>query len=123
MSKRILVVDDQMYLRDVQVMVLNEAGYTATAIATGAEALDRLPDLMPDLIVLDMSMPHMNGRQFLARLRDLEAWAKTPVILSTGHSIEEVNAMREPRLDVLSKPFSDLTLLEHVRRMIGEAKP
>jgi CheY-like chemotaxis protein len=121
MPKHVLVVDDQQYLRDVQVLLLKEAGYIATAMASGVEALARLPDLSPDLILLDMSMPVMDGRQFLAHLRDSARWAKTPVILSSGHAEEEMEALRQPIVDVLHKPFSDRTLLEHVRRMIGDA--
>lgn len=122
MPKHVLVVDDQQYLRDVQVLLLKEAGYVATAIASGVEALARLPDLSPDLIVLDMSMPVMDGRQFLAHLRDTTRWARMPVILSSGHDIEEMEALRAPIVDVLHKPFSDRTLLEHVKKMIGDAE-
>src|SRR4029450_4944969 len=68
-SKRVLVVDDMPYLRDVQVMLLTEAGYCATALGNAREALDRLTELAPDLILLDMSMPEVERRQFLARLR------------------------------------------------------
>ena len=121
MPKRVLVVDDQQYLRDVQIMLLKEAGYVATAIASGVEALAQLSDLSPDLILLDMSMPVMDGRQFLAHLRHTDRWAKTPVILSSGHDEEEMEALRQPIVDVLHKPFSDRTLLERVRRMIGDA--
>jgi CheY-like chemotaxis protein len=122
MPKHVLVVDDQQYLRDVQVLLLKEAGYVATALASGIEALARLSDLSPDLIVLDMSMPVMDGRQFLVHLRDSARWATTPVILSSGHDIEEMEGLRAPIVDVLHKPFSDRTLLEHVKKMIGDAE-
>ena len=122
MAKRVLVVDDQQYLRDVQVLLLKEAGYVATAISSGVEALARLSDLSPDLILLDMSMPVMDGRQFLAHLRDSDRWAMTPVILSSGHDIDEMEAMRAPIVEVLHKPFSDRALLERVRHMIGDAE-
>ena len=121
MPKRVLVVDDQKYLRDIQVLLLEEAGYAATAMASAVEALARMSDLSPDLIVLDMSMPVMDGPQFLAHLRDTDRWARIPVILSSGHDVEEMEALREPIVDVLHKPFSDRTLLDRVRKMIGEA--
>jgi CheY-like chemotaxis protein len=122
MPKHVLVVDDQQYLREIQVLLLKEAGYAATALPSAVEALARLPDLSPDLIVLDMSMPVMDGRQFLMHLRDTDRWARTPVILSSGHDIEEMEALRQPSVDVLHKPFSDRTLIEHVRKMIGAAE-
>jgi CheY-like chemotaxis protein len=121
MAKRVLVVDDQPILRDVQVLVLREAGYAATALAGAREALDRLPDLRPDLIVLDMTMPGMDGRQFLRQLRADEVWGRLPVILASGLTAEEMPPVTERDCDVLSKPFSDVALLSSVRRLIGDA--
>ena len=119
MSKRVLVVDDLSYMRDIQVLILKEAGYTATAVAGAREALDRLAELAPDLILLDLSMPGMDGRQFLRRLRALPQWSTLPVILTTGRTVEEVKI--ESECEVLSKPFSDAALLDRVRRLIGDA--
>lgn len=118
-TKRILVVDDMQYLRDVQVLLLNDAGYVATALGSAREALERLPDLAPDLILLDVSMPGMDGRQFLTRLRAAPQWRRLPVILTTGRSVEDV--ARENGCDVLSKPFSEAALLDLVKRLIGTA--
>jgi CheY-like chemotaxis protein len=117
--KRILVVDDLSYMRDIQVLLLKEAGYTATALATAREALDRLPELSPDLILLDLSMPGMDGRQFLHRLRALPQWKALPVILTTGRTADEVKGLGD--CEVLSKPFSDAALIDRVRRLIGDA--
>ncbi len=119
-TKRILVVDDMQYLRDVQVLLLKDAGYLATALGSAREALDRLPELAPDLILLDVSMPGMDGRQFLARLRSTPEWQGLPVILTTGRSVEDV--ARENGCDVLSKPFSEVALLDRVRSLIGDAR-
>lgn len=121
MPKQILVVDDEPYLRDVQVLVLEAAGYAATAIDTAAEALARLADIRPDLIVLDMSMPGMDGRQFLARLRASAPWRDLPVIVSSGFPEQDIASLGELGTDVLPKPFSDTTLLTRVRRLIGDA--
>lgn len=118
-TKRILIVDDMPYLRDVQVLLLSDAGYATTALGSAREALERLPDLAPDLILLDISMPGMDGRQFLARLRATPEWQRLPVILTTGRSVEDV--ARENRCDVLPKPFSEAALLDLVQRLIGTA--
>ena len=117
-SKRVLVVDDLSYMRDIQVLLLKEAGYTAIALATAREALDRLTELAPDLILLDLTMPGMDGRQFLRRLRAMPQWKTLPVILTTGRTADEVKI--ESECEVLSKPFSDSALLDRVRRLIGE---
>jgi CheY-like chemotaxis protein len=121
MAKRVLVVDDHPLLRDVQVLLLREAGYAATALSGAREALARLPDLRPDLIVLDMSMPGMDGYQFLRRLRADALWCDLPVIVATGLTADEMQAVVEQDCDVLAKPFTDVALLSSVRRLIGEA--
>ena len=87
-AKRVLVVDDMPYLRDIQVLLLSEAGYSATALGDAREALERLHELAPDLILLDLSMPEMDGRQFLARLRATPRWHGLPVILTTGKAVD-----------------------------------
>ena len=118
MSKRIMVIDDKPYLRDVQTLLLKHAGYTVTAAANGAEALGRLERERPDLILLDISMPGMDGHQFLHHLRAAHSWARLPVIVTTGHG---EGSVAEPDVDILAKPFSETALMEHVRRLIGDA--
>src|SRR5213594_3766559 len=114
-AKQILVVDDEAYLRDVHVLVLSAAGYAATALATAVEALTRLADIRPDLILLDMSLPGMDGREFLKRLRASALWRRLPVILSSGFPTDDIAALAETNTEVLAKPFTDVALLTRVR--------
>src|SRR2546425_1207437 len=120
-AKQILVVDDQPYLRDVEVLILKGAGYAATALGTASDALARLADIRPDLILLDLSMPGMSGRQFIKRLRAHDEWQGLPVILSSGFLAEDADAALEPGVELLPKPFSDTALLNRVRLLIGPA--
>jgi CheY-like chemotaxis protein len=119
MPKRILVVDDLPYLREVQVLLLNEAGYHTTALGDAREALERLADIAPDLILLDVAMPGMDGREFLARLRERPRWQGVPVILTTGRSIEDI--ADDTGCEVLAKPFTESALLDLVRRVLRES--
>ena len=118
MPKRILVVDDLPYLREVQVLLLNEAGYATTALGNAREALARLPEIAPDLILLDVAMPGMDGRQFLSELRAAPRWRNVPVILTTGRQPEEIAL--DTGCEVLAKPFTEGALLEIVRRLLGD---
>jgi CheY-like chemotaxis protein len=117
--KRILVVDDLPYLREVQMLLLNEAGYLTTALGNAREALRRLPEIVPDLILLDVAMPDMDGRQFLARLREMDRWRAVPVVLTTGKSVDELT--QDTDCEVLAKPFTERALLDCVRRVVGPA--
>jgi CheY-like chemotaxis protein len=121
LAKQILVIDDEAYIRDVEILVLGAAGYAATALETATEALDRLGDIRPDLIVLDLSLPGMDGREFLKRLRASAAWRHLPVIIASGFSADDIVELAEPDTQVLAKPFSDTALITRVRSLIGEA--
>src|SRR5207247_4091388 len=83
-AKQILVVDDQPYLRDVEVLILKAAGYAATALGTASDALARLADIRPDLILLDLSMHGVSGRQFITRRRAPGGWPGMELTLSSG---------------------------------------
>ena len=101
-------------------LLLRAAGYEAVALASATEALAQLSDVRPDLILLDMGMPGMNGRQFLARLRADAAWAALPVIVATGLEAEGLGSLGDTTTDVLAKPFTEEALLGTVRRLLGE---
>jgi CheY-like chemotaxis protein len=121
LAKRILVVDDLPYLREVQALLLNEAGYVTTAVGNATEALARLPEISPDLILLDVAMPGMDGRQFLEHLRATPGWQRVPVILTTGKTAEEI--AYDTGCEILAKPFTESALLDCVRRALGEGGP
>ncbi|HXG04619.1 MAG TPA: response regulator [Candidatus Binatia bacterium] len=118
MKPRVLVVEDRDYLRQVVVALLEEAGYAAAGAATATAALAGLPAWAPDVIVLDMELPGMNGREFLERLRATPRWAGTPVLIVSGYGENLPPSPDRPGLAVLAKPFDPPQLLDAVARML-----
>jgi CheY-like chemotaxis protein len=127
MPPRIAVLDDEDEVRAVWIEALQEAGYRAEGFALGAELLARLPDLAPDLILLDMMMPGMDGYEFLARLRAQPTASRVPLLIvsaigeSLSISIDERGADAMGVAAILPKPLDLPTLLEHVERLVGPA--
>jgi CheY-like chemotaxis protein len=106
-NTRILVADDEPYVLELLRDFLTGQGYDVTVVANGAEALDAVPAVQPDAILLDMMMPGLSGRDVLDSLR--RANVTVPVILISGNQV----TLREGFFAVLTKPF-DLEKLEKV---------
>jgi len=84
MRTRVLVLDDQEYLREIMATILADAGYPATPVASAGEALRLLDELQPDLLVLDVLLPTVGGLEFLEQLRATPVWATLPVVAMKG---------------------------------------
>jgi CheY-like chemotaxis protein len=120
-AKEILVVDDDVDVREAISEVLREAGYRVQAARSGEEALAMVPRLpRPCLILLDNRMPGMSGRDFLWRLADLDDAALLPVILISAAADEE-SATVPGVVGTLWKPFDVATLLELVAGHCAES--
>jgi len=111
---RILLIEDDAGIRDTLAEILACEGYQVDEARDGAEGLARVGAGRPDLIVLDLVMPVMNGQQFLARLRADAATRDIPVVLMTG-SPGSARALSDVAA-VLPKPFGLDRLMEAVRR-------
>ncbi len=118
-TTRVLVVEDQAYLRDLIVDILHQFGYPAVGIADPHEALARAASVEPELIVLDMWMPAMNGRVFIDRLRDDSRCTDLPVLVVSGDRNVAFEGAGYRRVDFLLKPFEAATLVDRTRALIG----
>jgi len=115
MGGRVLVVDDDASLRQSVAQVLEDEGYTVDHAPDGASALNRVEENRPDLILLDVLMPKMNGRQVLERLRGNQDTATIPILVMTAVSgIETNRSMALGASDIVEKPFDLDELLNKV---------
>jgi DNA-binding response OmpR family regulator len=119
-TARVLVVDDEADVRRLTRTLLERAGLQVSEATNGLEALRRLQIEHVDAVVLDVSMPGLNGWQTLERIRDL---ADTPVLMLTG-IMGELNAVRGLRAgadDYVTKPFGRQELVARVQALLRRA--
>src|SRR6266581_3267480 len=114
MAGRILVVDDQAQIRRFMRTTLASAGYEVGDAKTGEEALERVREFRPDLVLLDINMPGMGG---LAACREIRADPNVAIIMLTVHNTEadKVEALDAGADDFVTKPFSTPELLARIR--------
>ena len=113
-NARVLVVDDDELIRDTLATALSDEGYAVRVAGDGRAALDTLGEWLPDLIVLDLMMPVMDGQAFRAAQRSEEITADIPVIvLSAAHNVL-ARAADLGAAAVFPKPFDLGTLLDAV---------
>ncbi len=122
MSGQILVADDDGQIRDVVRIALGQAGFTVAEAADGQQALEMARSLTPDLIVLDIGMPEMDG---LAVCRELRKSSDVPVVFLTAHGdeIDRVVGLELGADDYVPKPFSPRELVARVRAILKRASP
>ena len=116
--KKILYVEDEADIRlIVQIALVDLAGFTLKSCANGYEALAEVEAFNPDLILLDVMMPGLDGPATLKELRNLPGVKKIPIIFMTARIQEkELVQYREIGIqDIISKPFEPLTLADTLR--------
>jgi DNA-binding response OmpR family regulator len=116
----ILVVDDEARLRDVVHMNLEMEHYYVLEAANGLEALEQLRDHLPDLVVLDVQMPEMDGFETLRHIREVST---VPVIMLTVRQSEQdkIHGLDLGADDYLAKPFSPRELLSRIHALLRRA--
>lgn len=116
--QRILLVEDEADIRTIALTVLEAVGGFAVVVcASGEEAIQRAPEAQPDLIILDVMMPGLDGPATMRRLRELPHTARTPVMFMTAkaQASEIRNLLELGALDVITKPFDPMKLPSQIR--------
>jgi CheY-like chemotaxis protein len=115
---RILYVEDEPDIQTVALMALETiGGFTVRACSSGQEALEAAPEFEPDLIILDVMMPGMDGPATMQALRKLPVTAKVDMIFMTAkvQSREIERYLEMGALDVIAKPFDPMALATQVQ--------
>lgn len=122
---KILIVEDDAGISDFIIPELEHEGYTTCLAVTGREALSKFEEEKPDLILLDIMLPELNGLEVLRRIR---AVSTVPVILETarGETIDKINGLNLGADDYIPKPFEIEELLARINalfRRVNYSKP
>jgi|SRR5690349_8658285 CheY-like chemotaxis protein len=124
-KKTIMVVDDNPDIITIVRTILEGKGYKVTSAYSGTELLSCLEKEKPDLVVLDIMMPQMDGLEVLTRMKAAPDTASIPVILLTAKvQYEDVLGGYKLGADYyITKPFTSTQLINGINLLLGEAKP
>ena len=125
MSSRVLIVEDEPDIRELVVHHLKREGYLVSAASSGEEALRQVQAAPPDLVLLDLMMPAMDGLEVCRRLRQDPATVSLPIVMLTakGDEVDRVLGLEIGADDYVVKPFSPKELLARVRAVLRRSRP
>lgn len=113
-------VDDDSAIRDIEVYTLNATGFEAKGFADGVSMLHALSEEKPQLIILDIMMPELDGVEVLKKLRAMPETQKIPVIMATAKGMEydKIQSLDLGADDYLVKPFGVMELVSRVKAVL-----
>ena len=117
MPKTVLIVEDESNIRELLRMYLEQEGYTVESAQNGSEGLRTFKRVHPDLVLLDLMMPVMDGNQMI---RELRTFSKTPVIMLTakGEMLDKVAGLELGADDYITKPFEMREVMARVKAVL-----
>ena len=120
--KKILLVDDADTILMMERMILNKAGYELITAKDGQEAVTKASAERPDLILMDVVMPKMNGFEACKQLRSQDATKAIPIIMVTtrGEAESVESGFQSGCSDYITKPINGLEVLSKVKSALGE---
>ena len=116
-NERILVIDDDENIVRILTLYLRSKGYDVVSCKSGSRALSVFTDTKPDLVLLDVMLPGMDGREILSKIRKL---SRTPVIMLTakGETDDRIHALDGGADDYIVKPFDSKELFARIRAVL-----
>lgn len=122
---KVLVVDDEPNIVLSLEFLMEQAGFEVVTAEDGEQALIHVREALPDLLLLDISLPGISGFDVLERLRSEEVTAHLPIIMLTAHGrdVEREKGMALGADDYITKPFSTQSLVEKVKTLLTKEQP
>ncbi|MFI5303837.1 MAG: response regulator transcription factor [Nitrospiria bacterium] len=119
MSRQILIIEDDPFVSDVIIAVLVKEGFIPSLAKTGTEALKKIAQYPPDLILLDLGLPDMEGSEIAKSIRKSKKTADTPIIMLTGKNslADKLTGFEQGADDYLSKPFDPKELMARINAL------
>ena len=123
-KQTILIVEDEEDLRDIVIYNLDREGYKTIGVESGEEGLERAIALKPDLVILDLMLPGMNGMDVCRHLKQGDDTKNIPIIMASakGEEADIVSGLELGADDYVTKPFSPRILLARVRSVLRRSK-
>ena len=118
-GRRVLIVDDEEGFRDGVADLLGMEGYEVSVARDAVEAVRVLPEFRPEVILLDLRMPHLDGEGFLRSMGGLPASKRVPVVLISAKEDLQQIALRTGAAGYLSKPFEAPQLLSLLEKVLS----
>jgi len=124
MPAKVLIVDDEANIVISLEFLMQQAGYEVAIARNGEEALEQIENFRPDLILLDVMLPGVNGFDILQRVRQHASLHELPVIMLTakGREVEVTKGLALGANAYITKPFSTRNLLDEVRRQLDACR-
>jgi DNA-binding response OmpR family regulator len=123
MGEKILIVDDDATMVNLLCTILEIDGFEANSALSGKEAFEILPNWLPDLVLLDIMMPEMDGFEVLARLRGSPTTKKVPIIMLTARTDDKdiFEGWKRGADEYVTKPFDPRQLVDTIRTVLSRS--
>jgi two-component system chemotaxis response regulator CheY len=120
MGKNILIVDDAAFMRMMIKDILSKNGYNVVGEAeNGIKAIEKYKELTPDLVLMDITMPEMDGIEAVKNIKQVDSNAKIVMCSAMGQQAMVIESIQAGAKDFIVKPFQADRVLEAVRKVIG----
>ncbi len=116
---RIMIVDDAAFMRMRCSRLLKEHGYEVVEAENGLQAVKLYQEIRPDAVLMDITMPDMDGLEALKAIRELDPSARVAMVTAMGQQAMVIEALKRGAKDFVLKPFEPQRVLAAVKKMVG----